>query len=441
MKKIINNRSYISSQKNIMKEWAFDKNIGKDPTTFLLDSEETVWWRCSKGHYWEDTIKNRVNGSKCFGCFTKKIIVGFNDLKTLAPHLILEWDYEKNIDITPEEVACCSNRKVWWKCDKGHSWESVISSRYYGSKCPYCMNRKVLTGFNDLQTLNPELAKQWDNEENGNIKPDLVLAGSNQKVGWRCEKGHRWKATVESRHHRNYGCPYCAGKRVITGVNDIKTKNPKLILEWDYIKNGKLKPEEVSYQSHKKIWWKCKYKHSWQADVAARNKGNGCPVCNNKKIIKGVNDLFTINPELALEWAERRNGYLTPYDVSAGSNKIVWWECSEGHEWCASVNDRNRGKGCPTCANRKIIKGFNDLKTINPKLAKEWNFQKNKNLKPTQVSSNSNKSVWWKCSKGHEWIATVNDRSRGNGCPFCYGKNNGMLKKQKRNKNKVYRIK
>lgn len=264
-----------------MKEWAFDKNTGKDPTTFLLDSEETVWWKCNKGHYWEDTIKNRVNGSKCFGCFTKKIIVGFNDLKTLAPHLILEWDYEKNIDITPEEVTCCSNRKVWWKCDKGHSWESVISSRYYGSKCPYCMNRKVLTGFNDLQTLNPELSKQWDNEENGNIKPNSVLAGSNQKVGWICEKGHRWKATVESRHHRNYGCPYCAGKRVITGVNDIKTKNPKLLLEWDYIKNGRLKPEEVSYQSHKKIWWKCKYKHSWQADVAARNKGNGCPLLRN----------------------------------------------------------------------------------------------------------------------------------------------------------------
>lgn len=418
-----NKKIYISSQRNLMKEWAFEKNQGKDPTTFFIDSEEIVWWKCLKGHLWEDSIKNRVNGSKCRGCATRNIIVGFNDLKTVAPELVLEWDYEKNTEITPDQVTCCSNRKVWWKCEKGHSWQSIISSRYYGCKCPYCMNRKVWAGFNDLETLNPTLASEWDYEANGAFTPSMVLAGSNQKYGWICKNGHKWQATVESRHNRHYGCPYCAGKRVITGVNDLKTMNPKLAKDWDYSKNGKLRPENVSYQSHKQVWWKCKYKHSWQANIAARSKGNGCPVCNNKLIIKGVNDLFTINPELAIEWAKNRNGDLTPYDVSAGSNKRVWWKCSEGHEWVASVNDRNRGNGCPTCANKKIIKGYNDLKTCNFKLAKDWNFKRNGKLKPTQVSPNSNKKVWWKCSEGHEWIASINDRSRGNGCPFCYGKN------------------
>ena len=402
-----------------MKEWDFNRNIGKDPTTFLIDSDELVWWKCSKGHIWQDTIKNRANGSKCFGCITRRVIIGFNDLETIAPELVSEWDFEKNKDITPDQVACCSNRKVWWKCKNGHSWQSVISSRYYGCKCPYCMNRKVLTGFNDLETVNPKLAKEWDYEENGKITPNLILAGSNKKAHWVCEKGHKWIATVESRNNRQYGCPYCTGKKVITGVNDLKTMNFKLIKEWDYEKNGKLKPENVSYQSHKKVWWKCKYGHSWKAEVASRNNGNGCPVCDNKKIVKGVNDLYTINPELAFEWAKNRNGDLTPLDISAGSNKKVWWKCSEGHEWMATVNDRNRGKGCPTCANRRIVKGYNDLKTINPKLAKEWNFKRNK-LRPTQVSSNSNKKVWWKCSQGHEWMATVNDRNRGSGCPQCY---------------------
>lgn len=423
MNKIKNDKIYISSQKEIMKEWVFEKNIGKDPTKFLTDSKEIVWWKCKNGHLWEDTIDNRMNGSKCPGCMTKKVIKGFNDLKTMAPELAIEWDYKKNINIIPEQVSCCSNKKVWWKCKKGHSWQSVISSRYYGSKCPYCMNRKVLTGYNDLETVNPKLALEWDYENNGKIKPSMVLGGSNQKYAWICKEGHRWNATVESRNNRHYGCPFCAGKRVIIGVNDIKTKNPKLAREWDYIKNRKLKPENVSYQSHKKVWWKCKYNHSWKADVASRNKGNGCPICNNKLIVKGVNDLFTINPELALEWAKNRNGDLTPYDVSAGSNKKVWWQCSNGHQWISSINDRNRGKGCPICANKKIVKGYNDLKTVNSKLAKEWNFKGNGKLKPTQVSNNSNKKVWWKCVKGHEWIASINDRSRGNGCPFCYGKN------------------
>ena len=415
---------YISSQKQLMEEWAFDQNIGKDPTQFLIDSEEKVWWRCKKGHLWEDSIVNRINGSKCYGCSTRNVIAGFNDLKTVSPELASEWNYEKNKDITPEQVTCCSNKKVWWKCSNGHEWQSVISSRYYGCKCPYCMNRKVWTGFNDLQTINPELAKEWDKKKNGKIKPSEVLAGSNTKYWWKCSNGHSWKATIESRHHRNYGCPYCAGKRVITGVNDLKTMNPKLAKEWDKEKNGKLKPENVSYQSQKKVWWKCKYKHSWKANIAARNRGNGCPVCDNKLIVVGVNDLATINPELAIEWAKNRNGNLTPKDVSAGSNKKVWWRCSEGHEWEASINDRNRGKGCPTCANRRILKGYNDLKTTNPKLAKEWNFKKNKSLKPTQVSISSNKKVWWKCSNGHEWMATVNDRNRGNGCPYCSGRKN-----------------
>lgn len=161
-----------------------------------------------------DSIKNRMNGSKCHGCMTKNVTIGFNDLKTVAPELVLEWDYEKNIDIKPEQVTCCSNKKVWWKCERGHSWQSVISSRYYGCKCPYCMNRKVLTGFNDLETINPTLALEWDYETNGAFLPSTVLAGSNQKYGWICKKGHRWKATVESRNHRHYGCPFCAGKNI-----------------------------------------------------------------------------------------------------------------------------------------------------------------------------------------------------------------------------------
>ena len=96
MKKIENKRIYISSQREIMKEWAYERNVGKNPTTYLIDSEEVVWWKCKKGHLWEDSIKNRANGAKCFGCITRNVTAGFNDLKTIAPELALEWDNEKN---------------------------------------------------------------------------------------------------------------------------------------------------------------------------------------------------------------------------------------------------------------------------------------------------------------------------------------------------------
>lgn len=74
------------------------------------------------------------------------------------------------------------------------------------------------------------------------------------------------------------------------------------------------------------------------------------------KLVKGTNDLATVNPTLAEEWNYEKNGTLTPDQVTAGSEKKVWWKCEFGHEWEAIVLSRNRGNGCPICAGRKIRK-------------------------------------------------------------------------------------
>ena len=91
----------------------------------------------------------------------------------------------------------------------------------------------------------------------------------------------------------------------------------------------------------------------------------------------------------------------------------------KGHEWQASIADRNRGRGCPYCIGKKVLKGYNDLQTVNPTLAKEWNYEKNKGITPKEVMPNSHKKVWWKCSEGHEWEAVIGNRNKGNGCPYC----------------------
>ena len=110
---------------------------------------------------------------------------------------------------------------------------------------------------------------------------------------------------------------------------------------------------------------------------------------------------------------------LTPVDVKPNSDKKVWWKCSRGHEWQATINSRNAGCDCPICSNKKILKGYNDLQTVNPALAKEWNYENNNVLTPAEVSPNSGKKVWWKCQRGHEWQATINSRNNRNGCPVC----------------------
>ena len=192
-----------------------------------------------------------------------------------------------------------------------------------------------------------------------------------------------------------------------------------LMAEWHLEKNSDLKPEMFSANSHNKVWWKCSKGHEWQATIASRNNGCGCPYCSGRLAIKGENDLQTINPNLANEWNYEKNVGLTPEDVTPNSEKKVWWKCSKGHEWQTTIGNRNRGSGCPICSNKKVLQGYNDLSTSNPSLAKEWHPTKNSTLMPSMVTAGSEKKVWWKCNKGHEWKATIASRNNGNGCPIC----------------------
>ena len=201
--------------------------------------------------------------------------------------------------------------------------------------------------------------------------------------------------------------------------NSILFSNPEIAKEWNYEKNVNLKPENFSVNSNKKIWWKCQKGHEWQARISSRSSGNGCPYCSGQKILKGSNDLQTVNPILAKEWNYEKNKGLTPEDVMPSSTKKVWWKCSQGHEWEATIGSRNSGNGCPYCSGRFAIKGKNDLQTINPHLAEEWNYEKNNGLTPTDVMPNSGKKIWWKCSEGHEWQAKIQSRNNGSGCPIC----------------------
>ena len=194
---------------------------------------------------------------------------------------------------------------------------------------------------------------------------------------------------------------------------------PRLMREWNFEKNGTLDPSTITVGSGAKVWWRCSKGHEWQALVYDRYNGKGCPYCAGKKVLEGYNDLQTIDPDLSKEWNYEKNGELKPSDFTISSGRKVWWKCSNGHEWQAVIRDRRRGRGCPFCSGRYSVKGVNDLQTMNPSLAKEWNFDKNGNLLPSDVAQKSGKKVWWRCDKGHEWQATVRDRSIGMGCPVC----------------------
>ena len=170
----------------------------------------------------------------------------------------------------------------------------------------------------------------------------------------------------------------------------------QLMTEWNWGKNNELgfNPNTLTLGSNKKVWWKCSKGHEWQAVIYNRNSGNGCPYCVGQKVLKGYNDIQTVNPTLAKEWNYKKNGDLKPENYTASSGRKVWWKCKKGHEWQATIYSRNMGNGCPYCAGNKVLIGYNDLQTVDPILAKEWNNEKNNGLSPVDVTLNSNKKVW-----------------------------------------------
>src|SRR3989339_730113 len=116
-------------------------------------------------------------------------------------------------------------------------------------------------------------------------------------------------------------------------------------------------------------------------------------------------------------WHPTKNGKLKPADFPGVTWKKVWWICKKGHEWQAKEY-KNVKIGCPYCAGKKVC-GDNSLAAVNPELAKEWSYKKNAGLTPHDVTSGTEKKVWWKCKRKHEWKASVNKRNRGSGCHYC----------------------
>lgn len=195
---------------------------------------------------------------------------------------------------------------------------------------------------------------------------------------------------------------------VQAGFNDLTTTHPHLAAQaegWD--------PSTFSAGSNRKVAWKCHQGHLWKATIGSRSAGSGCPICSNRRVLRGRNDLGTLNPKIASEASGWDPTTVTPY-----SNKKKLWLCSLGHQYHATVAHRSEGKGCPFCSGQQVLAGFNDLTTTHPHIAAEaygWN--------PQTISAGSHKRMNWKCPIGHVWDQVVKNRTlQGFGCSYCSGK-------------------
>jgi len=205
--------------------------------------------------------------------------------------------------------------------------------------------------------------------------------------------------------------------------------NPNLRKEWNEEKNGSMK--NYTNGLIKKVWWKCSKNnhHEWESRIDSRVKGYNCPICSNKLICPKdqCNSLYyNYNDIVKKEWNEKKNGSMKKYFPH--TKKKVWWICSnkKHHEWEASISNKmikNRG-GCPMCLKHAICQVdhcnslYHDCSDI---IKREWDSDRNGSMK--NYFPQTNKKVWWICSKNneHKWKTYISHRNgpKKSGCPEC----------------------
>ena len=401
-------KSLSATRPDVAALWHPTRNDEVSPIHISQTDRRYAWWKGECGHEWKSKVITQCTRDEpCPYCSDREILAGFNDIPSLYPNLASLFAADKNTDVDICELSPTDLRSVWWRCQYGHEWKrSVKDQNRSTNPCPVCSGHQVLSGFNDLATTHPELADQWNHNRNVDLHPTDVSYGYSKTVWWVCEKGHEWEAVVSNRS-RGAGCPLCP-----------RTPIPlHLRMQWHPDKNGDVLPEDISAGSSFKAWWICEKGHEWRTSVANRYKGSGCHECAGR-FSESLEEMY---PELATQWHPTRNGTLTPNDVTPGSTRKVWWIGSCGHEWDTAVVNRVYGYGCSICASKRVDQGVNDLATLYPEIAAEWDYQRNGDLKPQDVLSQSNRKVWWICSEGHTWRTRVQSRVIGQaGCHTCW---------------------
>lgn len=416
--------------------WHPNKNGRLTPAMINAGTKDKYWWQCELGHEWESRVSTvRSSHGNCPVCM-KELGTSFPEQAVLyyvSRHFFcknrekingVEIDVyipEKQIGIEYDGRYYHNNREDWDR-QKEQKIQALGITLYRIRES----NRDEVIGDHIFvchcsSPHKSEIHLKWA------ITELLTLLGVRLTPG----------EIDLNRDAISIYSQYIVSRK----ANSLSIKYPTIASEWDYVHNECLSPEMVTPGSQKRVWWKCENGHFYKTSIRERVRyydigGKfGCPYCSGHKVLQGYNDLQTVNPILAEEWCYGKNGMLRPSDVTAGSNKKVWWKCSKcGNEWESTVSNRNLGRGCPVCKwdtiSSKLVSKNTDIINLQesyPEIAEEWDYNKNEDLTPDRLLPHSNKRIWWKCKIcGYEWVATASNRVNGTGCPSCAKKNNGM---------------
>lgn len=438
-----------TTHEELLKQWHPTKNGNLKPTDVSAGSSKKVWWflpyddpRTSK-HFdfeWEAQIDSRaLNNNGCPFLANRLLYPDYNSLATVRPDLAKEWDFGKNGDITPRDIIIGSAKKVWWKCEKGHSWKASVSDRCNSNTgCPHCV-KSLKTSFPEqalfyyIKQVFPDAINE-DLEEIG-LELDVYIPSINTAIEY---DGKLWHMDADRDLKKNAACKK-HGIRLIRireiGCAEINEDDCEIL---EVVSGNKISLAAAINTVANML----------NINIDVDIPRDTAEILNMIIHTTKEESLAKLYPEVALQWHPTKNGKLTPDCVHSRSAFVAWWylpyddpETGEhfDFEWPTAIRERTeRGSQCPYLTGSKVWPTFNSLLVLNENLALEWNYEKNKGLtnkrgedisKPDKVSPNSRQKVWWKCSKcEYEWETYVSNRGRlGSGCPECY--------RNRRNKN------
>lgn len=267
--------------------------------------------------------------------------------KSLNTHEVARF-YSSENHQPPENLTWHSQYEVLWHCPNGepHQFKRKVAKMIVSSLCPYCTGKRLLVGFNDLATTDPELASQWNSQNK--LPASAVMRGSAEKFLWSGLCGHTWLSSPKQRTTQGQNCPYCAGIRALAGFNDFQLKHPDQVKFWHPL--NEIKPHELMEKSNKIVSWLCSEGH--ESSMSPKSwLYSGCKICSGRKLLVGYNDLATVAPQLVEEWDYERN-IPAPIDFRFNErNYKAHWRCKKcNNRWQAIVRSRVGGSGCPSCA-------------------------------------------------------------------------------------------
>ena len=377
----------------IEKYWVYEQNAYK-PSELTVYAKEEISLRCP---VCGDVIKRLCGNSfkqdgdrfsiiPCHKCGINthvKMKAKQRSISSEYPDIVLWWDKDNN-DLSYDEVSHRSKYTASLRCPEcGKTFERTLRSfitvhsdgSYLPVGCPHCGYTPRENPEENLLKVCPEIVEWWDYEKNAPHLPEEYTVGSQQTAYLKCPDCgmelytgiHSLVETLDDgsvviRHKGR-----CQKFKNLESENNIVARFPEIKDWWDYEKNYPNVPEEYTLFSPQQAYFKCPECGSGSfrriTDAFALNKDGvpvifNCPYCADIKIMPGVNDLVTTNPELAKEYSPNNERPAT--SVRKGLHQTALWICPECNgEYRYIISDRQLGDDvCPYCAGKKVLKGF-----------------------------------------------------------------------------------